>query len=145
MRSDTSASVRPSCASNQCVAWDATSGCGFSSTFHPLTSRNAFHILLQKLRPCSHSLSSYIISFPAGAASIRPMRTPSAPYWAIKSSGSGELPSCFDILRPMLSRTMPVKYTLLNGFFPIYSYPAIIMRATQKNMMSGPVTRSDVG
>ena len=37
------------------------------------------------------------------------MRIPSAPYLAIRSSGSGELPSCLDILRPILSRTMPVK------------------------------------
>ena len=31
------------------------------------------------------------------------------------------------------------------GFSPTYSYPAIIIRATQKNMMSGPVTSVAVG
>ena len=85
------------------------------------------------------------MSLPAGAASIIPMRTPSAPYVAIKSNGSGELPSDFDILRPNLSRTIPVKYTDLNGFSFKYSYPEIIIRATQKKIISGPVTRSHVG
>ena len=40
---------------------------------------------------------------------IKPIRTPSAPYLAINSNGSGELPNDFDILRPNLSRTIPVK------------------------------------
>ena len=53
--------------------------------------------------------SSKRISLPAGAASIIPIRTPSAPYLSISSNGSGELPSDFDILRPSLSRTIPVK------------------------------------
>ena len=38
-----------------------------------------------------------------------------------------------------------VKKTLLNGLSCWKRYPAIIMRATQKKMMSGPVTRSVVG
>ena len=46
---------------------------------------------------------------PAGAESIMPMRTPSAPYFSIRPMGSGELPRLFDILRPSLSRTIPVK------------------------------------
>ena len=37
-----------------------------------------------------------------------PTRTPSAPYFSIKSIGSGELPNDLDILRPSLSRTIPV-------------------------------------
>lgn len=66
------------------------------------------------------------------------------------SSGSGELPRLLDILRPCMSRIIPVKYTFLNGMRELIvpgrnSSPAIIIRATQKNMMSGPVTRSVVG
>ena len=63
----------------------------------------------------------FIISRIVLKQSIIATRTPSAPYSAIRSSGSGELPSCFDILRPILSRTIPVKYTLPNGFSPRYS------------------------
>lgn len=32
-----------------------------------------------------------------------------------------QLPNCFDILRPISSRTIPVKYTLLNGCLPMNS------------------------
>jgi hypothetical protein len=38
-----------------------------------------------------------------------------------------------------------VKNTFLNGSSPAKRKPAMIMRATQKKMMSGPVTRSVVG
>ena len=40
---------------------------------------------------------------------------------------------------------MLVKNTLRNGTSPVNSKPAMIMRATQKKMMSGPVTKSFVG
>ena len=76
---------------------------------------------------------------------MRPKRNPSAPYLAIRSSGSGELPRLFDILRPLRSRMMLVKKTFLNGTSPVNSRPAMIMRATQKKMISGPVTKSLVG
>ena len=144
-RSSTSARVLPSCASNHATARRAASGCGTSAACQPFTRRKAFHILLLKLRPCSHSAWSNRMSLPAGAESSNPMRTPSAPYWSMRARGSGELPSDLDILRPSLSRTMPVKYTLRKGMSPRYSYPAMIMRATQKKMMSGPVTRSAGG
>ena len=58
---------------------------------------------------------------------------------------SGEFPKDFDILRRCLSRTNPVRYTFSKGRWSVYSYPAIIIRATQKNKISGPVTRSLVG
>ena len=73
------------------------------------------------------------------------MRTPSALYWSIRSKGSGELPKDLDILRPCLSRTMPVRYTFSKGRLPVYSYPAMAIRATQKNKISGAVTKSCVG
>ena len=82
-----------------------------------------------------------------------PKRSPSAPYFAIKSSGSGELPNDFDIFRPCLSRISPVKKTSRNGMLSsmrsdllgLNSKPAMIMRATQKKIMSGPVTNAEVG
>ena len=85
------------------------------------------------------------MSFPAEALKSNPTRTPSAPNFSINSKGSGEFPKDFDILRRCLSRTKPVKYTFVNGFSPAYSYPAIIILATQKNKISGPVTKSFVG
>ena len=53
----------------------------------------AFQSLLQKLRPSSICFSSKRMSCPAGAMRIMPKRSPSAPYFAIRSSGSGELPN----------------------------------------------------
>ena len=96
-------------------------GCSRSATFQLLTRRNAFHILVVKLRPCSGRLSSKRRSPPAGAHNNMPTRTPSAPYWLIRSIGSGELPRDLDILRCSLSRTIPVRYRFENGFSWRYS------------------------
>ena len=38
---------------------------------------------------------------PVGAIRIKPKRKPSAPYFSIKSSGSGELPNDLLIFRPL--------------------------------------------
>src|SRR5690606_23868945 len=107
--------------------------------------RKAFQILFAKAFPWLHNSSSNKISLPAEADNNNPQRTPFAPNFSIKSNGSGELPTDLDIFLPCVSRTIPVKYTLENGFSPAYSYPAIIIRATQKNKISGPVTKSLVG
>jgi len=40
---------------------------------------------------------------------------------------------------------MPCKSTVWYGVRPVKKYPAMIMRATQKKMMSGPETRTSVG
>ena len=40
---------------------------------------------------------------------------------------------------------IPVKYTCRKGTSRMYSSPAMIIRATQKKMMSGPVTSALVG
>ena len=76
------------------------------------------------------------------------------------SSGSGEFPRDLLILRPCSSRMMLVKYTSLNGMrsssvvrgLPLRrgapfmnSMFAMIMRATQKKMISGAVTSESVG
>ena len=47
--------------------------------------------------------------FPAKGWVMTPKRSASAPNLAMRSSGSGEFPSDFDILRPCLSRIIPVK------------------------------------
>src|SRR5690606_10288473 len=116
-----------------------------SSTSQPFTSLKAFHILLLKFRPCSQSFISNKRSLPAGELNSMPVLTPSAPYCAIRSKGSGELPSDLLILRPCLSLTIPVRYTFLKGFSPLNLYPAMIILATQKNRISGAVTKSLVG
>ncbi len=132
--------------SNALIPVFAYSGCGMVvSTFHPRINRYAFHILLVKFRPCSVNDSSNNKSPPAGEHSNIPTRTPSAPYFSINSSGSGEFPSDFDILRRALSRTIPVKYTCLKGYCFRSSYPLIIIRATQKKIISCPVTNTFVG
>jgi hypothetical protein len=51
----------------------------------------------------------------------------------------------YSFFYPSLSLMIPVKYTLSNGFLPLNSYPAIIILATQKKMISGPVTNVFVG
>ena len=40
---------------------------------------------------------------------------------------------------------MPWRNTVLKGGFPVFSMPSIIMRATQKNRMSYPVSSTVVG
>src|SRR2546422_7587596 len=50
------------------------------------------------------------------------------------------LPSDLDILRCCVSRTVPCRYTVENGRSPRKWYPAMIIRATQKNRISGAVT-----
>ncbi len=46
------------------------------------------------------------------------------------------LPFIFDIFSPFSSLTIGCRYTVRNGTFPMKWRPAIIMRATQKKMMS---------
>ena len=58
-------------------------------------NRAAFQSLVAKFRPSSICFSSKRMSCPVGAIRIRPKRKPSAPYFAIRSSGSGELPNDF--------------------------------------------------
>src|SRR5690606_31126007 len=98
------------------------SGCGIvSDTSHPLIKRKAFQILFVNALPWLHNSSSNKMSLPAEADNNKPQRTPSAPNFSIKSNGSGELPNDLDIFLRCASRTIPVKYTLENGFSPAYS------------------------
>jgi len=54
----------------------------------------------------------------------------------IRSTGSITLPSDLLIFLPSLSRTMPWMYTVRNGTRPVKWVVIMIMRATQKKMIS---------
>ena len=75
----------------------------------------------------------------------------SSPIPSIMSNGSSTLPLDFDILLPASSRIRPVTYTVLNGTCGLPSSSLMkcmvimIIRATQKKMMSKPVTNTSVG
>ena len=60
-------------------------------------------------------------------------------------SGSTPLPRDLDIFRPCSSRTRPWISTVLKGVSPIFSMPEKIILATQKKMISYPVTSMLVG
>ena len=79
----------------------------------------------------------------ATAASVK--RKASVPNFPITASGSATLPLDLDIFCPSASRTRAWMYTSRNGTSPVHLRPSMIMRATQKNRMSKPVTRQEVG
>src|SRR6478609_4951113 len=114
-------------------------------------NRTAFHSLLQKfLEPAAHS-SLMAMSPPGLAPRARVNLVASAPNRSTQSSGSTVLPRDLDIFLPNWSRTRPCSATVRKGTdgSPLsvrvaYS-PNIIIRATQKNRMSYPVTSTDVG
>src|SRR3712207_6407326 len=54
-------------------------------------------------------------------------------------------PSDFDIFRPSESRIRLWQYTSLKGTFPVRCSDSMIIRATQKNRISQPVSSTDVG
>ena len=118
--------------------------CGAASRFISI-KRAAFQIFVAKLRPTSNFFMSTLESQSSEVMSASEKRSASAEYSSMILSGSRELPSDFDILRPCASRTMPWMTMFANGGFFMKWMPAIIMRATQKKMMSCAVTRSVVG
>ena len=61
------------------------------------------------------------------------------------ASGSTTLPFVFDIFWPSGSRISPDSEIVWNGSRSVSSIPSITMRATQKKMISQPVSRTDVG
>ena len=72
-------------------------------------------------------------------------RVASVPYLLNSPIGSGEFPRDLLNFLPCSSLKMLVKYTSLNGASHINSKPDIIILATQKNIISGPVTKALVG
>jgi hypothetical protein len=86
------------------------------------------------------------MSRPGEASAQSVKRTESAPCVSISSSGSSTLPLDLLILAPLASRTRPWITTWRNGTSPsMKCSPIIIIRATQKKMMSKPVTSTSVG
>src|SRR2546429_3684286 len=113
--------------------------------------RTAFHSLLQKLRePAAHS-SLIAMSPPGLAPRARVNLVASAPNLSIQSSGSTVFPRDLDIFLPNWSRSSPCSATTRNGtasaggLSRIAYRPNIIIRATQKNRRSYPVTSTLVG
>ena len=80
-----------------------------SSALFMRRKRPAFQILFAKLRPSSHFSLEKSTSWPRGERNAMVNLIASAPYWSITSSGSGEFPRLLLILRPSLSRMIPVK------------------------------------
>jgi hypothetical protein len=79
----------------------------------------------------------------AKAASVK--RKASVPYLLMMASGSTTLPFDLDIFWPSASRMRAWMYTWRNGSSFMKCRPSMAMRATQKKMMSKPVTSTDVG
>ena len=69
----------------------------------------------------------------------------SAPWAAISSSGSMPVPRLFDMRRPSAAWTVEWMITSLNGLSPISSMPAMIIRFTQRKMMSRAVELTEPG
>src|SRR5437762_3848089 len=139
------------------VGLDVGAGAGADGgTYAPLrrAKRTAFHSLLQKLRePAAHS-SLMAMSPPGLAPRARVNLVASAPNLSTQSSGSTVFPRDLDIFLPNWSRTSPCSTTTRNGTDPeassgaasrIAYRPNIIIRTTQKNRMSYPVTRTLFG
>ena len=105
----------------------------------------AFHILFAKFDACSSFSGIYLMSFPIVVPDNTENLKLSAPYSSITSIGSTPLPNVFDIFLPWLSRTIPCINTSLNGFSFIAYNPENTILATQKNIISYPVTNTFVG
>jgi hypothetical protein len=85
------------------------------------------------------------MSRPWAAIDASVKRSASAPYLAVTSRGSITFPFVFDIFSPFSSRTIACRNTVLKGTSPMKWRPIIIIRATQKKMMSKPVSITAVG
>ena len=79
----------------------------------------------------------------ARATSVK--RRASVPYCSMSSRGLTSFPLVFDILSPFSSRTSPLMKTVRKGTSPAKRMPSMIMRATQKKMMSKPVIITSFG
>ena len=126
-------------------------GCTSRSAIDPLptlATRNPLvtcHSLLanrwyEAIRSSSKRMSWTLVDTAAAHA-----RTASAPYLSARSRGSTVLP--FDLLmrEPSAAWIVLVISTSLNGIRPVNLMPVMIIRETQRKMMSRPVTRRSVG
>ena len=118
---------------------------GLGATWFISQKRAAFHNLVTKLRPSATRAGPSLMSRPGPVSVQTAKRRASAPYSSIMASGSMTLPFDLDIFWPRSSRTRPWMHTVRNGTSPMKCRPIIIIRATQKKMMSNPVTSTSVG
>ncbi len=99
--------------------------------------------------PSGNSLRVRFSIFSASFGFINPVvrffTSSSMPIPSIRSIGSSTLPLDLDIFCPSASRISPCTYTSLNGILPVMCLVIITMRATQKKMMSKPVTSTEDG
>ena len=102
----------------------------------PATYRVAFHSLLAKFRAFSSLVVPKRWSWPAVVPWITAKRRASAPVSSMTPSGSTTSPFVLDIFLPSGSRISPDRYTVRKGSLPVRWSPSIIIRATQKKMMS---------
>ena len=116
-----------------------------SSSNELITNFDAFHNLLAKFEAWSSFSGMYLISFPAEVPYNNENLNASVLYLSTISNGSIPFPNDFDIFLPWLSLTIPWIKISLNGFSCINSKPEKIILATQKNIMSYPVTNTFVG
>src|SRR5690606_36160069 len=85
------------------------------------------------------------MSLPMATPLTREILSASAPYLSMTSKGSMPLPKLLDIFLPKASLTSPWMSTYRKGGCFMNSMDEKIIRATQKKMMSYPVTRMSVG
>ena len=109
------------------------------------TNLDAFHILLPNFFAAIVHSSSKGTSWPGEAFSTKENLRASAPCLSDSSNGSIVFPRLLDIFLPFESLTRPWTSMSLNGMSFWKLMPIIIIRATQKNMMSNPTTNNDVG
>ena len=105
----------------------------------------AFHSLLANRWKASMRSASKRTSWLPVPTAAAQARTASAPYRSTISSGSTTFPFDLLIRDPSAAWMMLVIITWLNGFFWVNFRPVMIMRATQRKMMSRPVTSTSVG
>ena len=101
--------------------------------------------MFAKLRAASSFAGPSRVSFPGDVPTVTANRSASAPYLSMASSGSTTFPRVLLIFAPSTSRIRPLRYTVWKGAFPVFSSPIMIIRATQKNRMSCPVSITLVG
>ncbi len=101
--------------------------------------------MFAKLRLASTLSEFHLMSLPGVFPVITVILRASAPYLAIISSGSTPAPFERLILLPSAFLTSPCSRTWENGFSPMNLRPENIILATQKNMMSYPVSSTVPG
>ena len=91
-----------------------------------MPSGNSFSVCLRTLGAVS-GLRRPWVRFSSSGSKVMP---------SIRSTGSSTLPSDLLIFLPCASSTRPWMYTCLNGTLPVKCVVIMIIRATQKKMMS---------